>query len=590
MIDLFQELQRRRLAHELTDAELLDRFRDQRDGAAFETLLRRHGPMVLGVCRRLLRDEASVEDAFQATFLVLVRQAGRIRKLASVGSWLHGVALRTARQAIALASRRRRHEEGFARLAPVSELPPEPTADLGPWLDEELRRLPERLRRPLVLCYLEGLTKTQAARRLGLPEGTVSSRLTRARSALRNRLLKRGMPAAVVLAALEAKPALAGVPPALSQATLALAHASLAGVGAGGAATALLTSPAATLGGHVMHSLAIAKLKFTALCATFALGAGAAGYAALGGFGHPGQEGGGSSPPKSAAVAAPRLPAAPTRTMAAPTGMAPTGGGMEPRGGASRAGAPAPWLTSADEIRSALRTPTDKFSHGLDPLPIEEHMRYIGNAFNLTILFDEKAFRELGEGEVQKSEVKLGRTPRVSLHTVLKQLTSQMSAPSAYLVKGDHILIVPEDKVRGEALLQDTISFEAKLEQTLEQALKELADEHGVTILLDVRAAEQGKTTIKGKMQNVTLSVAVRLLAEMADLKAVTIGNALFVTDAANAYTLQQEGDGQILPPSPLGFGPGAGGGMGTSRPKKAKAVPPLSPPMPVSTAPKPQP
>jgi RNA polymerase sigma factor (sigma-70 family) len=211
-------------ATDASEGELLERFVRQGDQDAFAALLQRHGPMVLGVCRRLL-DEADAEDAFQATFLVLVRRAGAIRKSSSVASWLYGVALRVSRRARADAARRR-HREGRA-VPPTGEDVAAQTErrELRPILDEELDRLPERYRAPLVLCYLEGKTLAEAARQLGCKDGTVCSRLARGRDLLRCRLVRRGLTPAVGVgaAALAQEGLLAAVPAALAASTASLA-------------------------------------------------------------------------------------------------------------------------------------------------------------------------------------------------------------------------------------------------------------------------------------------------------------------------------------------------------------------------------
>jgi RNA polymerase sigma factor (sigma-70 family) len=178
---------------ERTDGELLQAFVRRRDQTAFATLVRRHGPMVQGVCRRVLQDAHDAEDAFQATFLVLVQQAEAIRKLDSVGSWLYGVAYRTALRAKSDAARRRNRERQVVPM--TTEEPPGAAAwqEMRAVLDEELHRLPEKYRAPFVLCYLEGHTNEQAARRLGFPLGSLSKRLARARHLLRNQLSRRGV-------------------------------------------------------------------------------------------------------------------------------------------------------------------------------------------------------------------------------------------------------------------------------------------------------------------------------------------------------------------------------------------------------------
>ena len=187
---------------DVTDEQLLERFvtaHREVGELAFEALVDRHGPMVLRICRAVLPDEHDAEDAFQATFLVLARQAASIRSRSSVASWLHGVARRVACCARSAASRRLEHERNAAVLA--QQFVDEPRSDdLAQVLHEEIDQLPERFRAPIVLCYMQGLTEGQTARRLGRPVGTIRSRLTRGKQRLRCQLIRRGLaPASVVL-------------------------------------------------------------------------------------------------------------------------------------------------------------------------------------------------------------------------------------------------------------------------------------------------------------------------------------------------------------------------------------------------------
>ena len=190
----------------LTDADLLAQFavRDD-DGAgaelAFEALVERHGPMVFRVCRGVLRDEHAAEDAFQATFLVLARKAPSLWVKDSLGSWLHGVAHRVATRAKADAARRRRHEQRLAEArGPEWEVMPDrPRSDAWATLSEEIDRLPERYRAPVVLCYLEAMSYQMAAARLGVSEDAVRGRLARARERLRTRLTRRGIEVPAIL-------------------------------------------------------------------------------------------------------------------------------------------------------------------------------------------------------------------------------------------------------------------------------------------------------------------------------------------------------------------------------------------------------
>jgi len=211
-----------------TDGELLDLFASERDDAAFTELLRRHGRMVLDVCRCILRNHADAEDAFQATFLILARAAATIRQQNSLASWLHGVAHRTARKALAKAARRREYE--------ALAIPPPPTepndrswGEVQQIVHEELLVLPECLRATLLMCYLEGRTQDQTAAALGLTRVAVKKRLERGRAQLRQRLARRGLGPAVVLAALACPTAVSAVPSALASTTSRAAIAFAAG-------------------------------------------------------------------------------------------------------------------------------------------------------------------------------------------------------------------------------------------------------------------------------------------------------------------------------------------------------------------------
>jgi RNA polymerase sigma factor (sigma-70 family) len=186
----------------LTDGQLLGRFIARRDEDAFGALVRRHGPMVFGVCRRILRHAQDAEDAFQAAFLVLARKASRLRDREAVGSWLYGVAYRAALGARASSLRRKVKEQQVETMPHPLVMPEEGQHELLAVLDRELARLPEKYRLPVVLCELEGRSRKEAARQLGLPEGTLSSRLATARKTLAKRMAGHG--AAVTGASLTA--------------------------------------------------------------------------------------------------------------------------------------------------------------------------------------------------------------------------------------------------------------------------------------------------------------------------------------------------------------------------------------------------
>jgi RNA polymerase sigma factor (sigma-70 family) len=253
---------------ERTDAQLLEGFISQRDEIAFAALVRRHGPMVLGVCRRLLNHAQDAEDAFQATFLVLVRRAASVLPREMVGNWLYGVAYRTALEAKTAAAKRRVKERAMRPKAAFEE---DAWAELKPVLDFELSRLPDKYRVPIVLCDLEGKTRKEAARQLGWPEGTVAGRLARARVLLANRLTKRGLALST-----------AAVPATLVMTTVRAATGIAAGQAAAGG---YVSVQVAALIEGVMKVMLVNKLKnvtaFLAILSLIGLGVGSAAYQSI---------------------------------------------------------------------------------------------------------------------------------------------------------------------------------------------------------------------------------------------------------------------------------------------------------------------
>lgn len=267
----------------LSDGQLLRSFLYRGDEAAFEALVRRHGPMVRGVCRRILRNLHDADDAFQAAFLVLLRKASTLASREVLGDWLHGVAYRTALKARTAAARRRLKEmQALRREAIVDE--PERSEWL-PLLDQEISRLPPKYRLPVVLCDLEGRTRKEAAQQLGWPEGTLSGRLSRARAMLAQRLIRRGVTlSAAALAAGLAGEASARLPFSLVGSTCktAMEFASPSAAGSVPANVAALTE-------GVVKAMFVAKMKkITAVvmaALVLAAGAGAWRYAAVAGQG-----------------------------------------------------------------------------------------------------------------------------------------------------------------------------------------------------------------------------------------------------------------------------------------------------------------
>jgi RNA polymerase sigma factor (sigma-70 family) len=249
----------------LSDAELLDRFvarRDETAEAAFEELVIRYGPMVLRVCRNLLHDAHDAEDAFQAIFLVLANRAGSIRRNGSVASWLFGVAHRVSSRARRNAARQRTLHQLVAERTSQSYRPSENDLD---WeiLHEEIHRLPERLRAPVVLCYLQGLTYAEAAHQLGVSSVAIQGRLARVRGRLRQRLIRRGVTVpAGLLAAGAASQAQAAIPLTLIHSTSRIALGFMAG------------NTAAALARGVLTSMMLNQLKVATFLLCLATGAG----------------------------------------------------------------------------------------------------------------------------------------------------------------------------------------------------------------------------------------------------------------------------------------------------------------------------
>jgi RNA polymerase sigma factor (sigma-70 family) len=247
--------------HEATDEQLLDEFTNRGDEAAFTALVQRYGPLVWSVCRRVLAQVHDAEDAFQATFLILVRKARSIGKRGSVRSWLYGVAYRTAVRA-RTQGRRRAGNRPFSDLPAGADTDELIRRDLRGVLDEEINRLPEHQRMPVILCYLEGKTNAEAALELGCPRGTIAIRLARARKQLRPRLARRGL--ALSLAGVDellACQTTNAVPTEMMDAAVRSAQVFGAGKTA---ATGGRVAQAAVLAEGVLQTMLLTKVKTTA--------------------------------------------------------------------------------------------------------------------------------------------------------------------------------------------------------------------------------------------------------------------------------------------------------------------------------------
>jgi RNA polymerase sigma factor (sigma-70 family) len=265
MSEVIQHLRRTVLLRDgaaLTDRQLLEDYINRRDEAALAALVRRHGPMVWGVCRRILHNYHDAEDAFPATFLVLVRKAASIASKELLANWLYGVAHQTARKARATAAKRCGRERQVTEMPEPAIAEPDLWSDLQPLLDEELSRLPDKYRAVIVLCDREIKTRREAAQQLGVPEGTAASRMATGRAMLAKRLTQRGvaLSGAALAAVLSQKAASARVPPSVVSSTIKAV--TLVAAGRAAASGAISVKVAALTEG-VLKSMLLAKLKIT---------------------------------------------------------------------------------------------------------------------------------------------------------------------------------------------------------------------------------------------------------------------------------------------------------------------------------------
>jgi RNA polymerase sigma factor (sigma-70 family) len=252
----------------VTDAQLLDQYLTHHSQIAFEGLLRRHGPMVLSVCRRVLENRHDAEDAFQATFLVLVRKGDSIVPRGMVGNWLYGVAHRTSMKARTMNAKRRVKERTVAAQVGHAASADLAQCDLQRVLDQELNRLPDKYRAPLVLCDLEGKTRADAAGLIGCPEGTVATRLVKARGLLAKALTRRGLALSGGGVALLLGQTAGAVPASLLSSTMKAANAFAAGLAA---AAGVVPAEVVALTEGVLKAMSMNKTK-TVLVGLFAAG------------------------------------------------------------------------------------------------------------------------------------------------------------------------------------------------------------------------------------------------------------------------------------------------------------------------------
>jgi RNA polymerase sigma factor (sigma-70 family) len=249
---------------DVSNVELLERFVTSQDEAAFAVLMARYGPMVFGVCRRMLHHTHDAEDAFQATFLIFVRKAASIGKRESLGNWLYSVAVRVAARAREMAAKRCTQEAMDMEQVVVATQERTEATDLSAVITEEVQRLPSKYRIPVILCYLQGRTNEEAAGEMRCPVGTVKTRLSRAREMLRKRLIRRGLAlsTAAFSTALSVETLAAPLPPEFIDSAL---KAALDLAAAGNTASfGLVSAQAAALSKGVLHTMFVSKMKTVA--------------------------------------------------------------------------------------------------------------------------------------------------------------------------------------------------------------------------------------------------------------------------------------------------------------------------------------
>jgi RNA polymerase sigma factor (sigma-70 family) len=522
------------------DTQLLQRYTRHRDDSAFAVLVRRHGPMVWGVCSRMLPRAEDAEDAFQATFLVLVRKARTLRGPESVGPWLYGVAQRTALKARTRGSRRRAEE--LLVEPPAAEATPEVVwRDLRPVLDEEVNRLPDRYRAPFLLCYLEGVTNEEAARRLGCPKGTVLSRLSRAREMLRDRLSRRGLgvSGAMLAVVLEENASKAALPAALVEAAT---RASLAFAARGAGPL----SAQAVLAEGVLRSMFVLKLKLAAL---FLLTLGVAG-SGVGLLGHRLA----AQPPVGGGTDAAQVAEA-AQKIKDPVKMPETGEG--------EAAEPADSDARARELQRGLTQPI-KFNGLEDPkTPLSEALDQLAMRYHLAFNVNEEAFKQDNLTDVLKCEI-VAKSPIPGMNTDLANILRKMLARvpvdsgATFLIRRDHIEITTQRALRTELGIEEgrylyPLVWEILDEMPLKAALKKLSVASGISVVLDPRAADKATTKVSARLINVPTDTAVRLLADMADLQMVRLDNVFYVTTLENATRWRDPEDPRDQLPFPKG-------------------------------------
>jgi RNA polymerase sigma factor (sigma-70 family) len=521
------------------DGELLRRFVQAQEQAAFTALVQRHGPMVLGVCRRVLHSEHDAEDVFQATFLVLARKARALNQYGSLGNWLHTVAFRLALKTRGQSTQQRAQER---QVADVPELSAHNSGweELRSALDAELERLPIKYRAPIVLCYLEGKTNTEAARELGWPVGSVKIRLARARALLRDRLSRRGLTlSAGLLGPTLAEQASAAVPLALLETTSEAASLFATGNVTAAGVISLRGVPIAQ---GALRDMFISKFK------TFVVFFVSLGFVGVGS---------GILLSRDSTLD-PGAPSAPAAVAVAPK----VGGDPAP------AEAPNPALLEEQERteeRSLRRIQvinrlmnTGRFSEAYqEALVMQEDLISQGAVIPPAVLavlkqraaaestpVNPKANKRALTGERIEAINQLMNTGRFgeAYHEALSLQADQIArgvvlSPAMFTVL----------KQLAPAPTPQQVNVQAK-GRALSELLQDISRSSGIGIVIDSRVAAKAAGKITVSFPSIPAETAIRLLADMADLQPVRVDQVLYVTSKENARALLDQAPAKPRP------------------------------------------
>jgi RNA polymerase sigma factor (sigma-70 family) len=519
----------------LDDTQLLGRFLTSRDESAFTTLVQRYGAMVWGLCVRCLGETPEAEDAFQATFLVLVRKAASLRGPEQLGPWLYGVAYRTSLKLRGQRARRTKRETPLPEEI-FREQPESIGSDLGPVLDEEINRLPTKYRLPVLLCCLQGLSSEEAAQRLGCAKGTVFSRLSRARDLLRRRLVRRGVEvSAGALAAVLAENAVLRAAPPLALREMTVRTSLLVAAGTTGQT---LSAPLAALVEGVVRSMFVSKVK-CALIVVLAIGFAGSGLGFLARCTSAGPPSAPSPPLVNEDQGRVERPAAAIVKAEAPA-----------RPDSNRPAQD----NAASRLRQMLSQEIDYGGLEDARATLSDALDQLSKRYNLTFDINEVAFEDdppEDEEFVARSKI-ADPTPlppmRTTLSAILRKILGRVRVDggATYLTRGDRIEITTNKAVRAELGIPANRRIPPLVGDTLQGsridvALRNLARQSGYNILVDPRIADKLQSPTTAEFDNVPVGTAVRLLANTAGLSVARLDNVFYVTTAENAKHLREE-------------------------------------------------